>query len=187
MYIFGPRDKMRITCLLISSLAFVGCRDHPAADVPVRRDLINERFETGAASWKFVLEEAAGKVQPGEGINGSACAVLTIASDHQIDCFSQALDPLDASQLEISAYVRASGDVEAQLRLECIDPSQFDNARNYGQLAEANSQVCATDGQWHLLTTKIEIPARAKYVQIFGCASGTNGVAYFDDFSVVRQ
>ena len=178
---------MRITCLLICCLAFAGCRGKPAVGVPVTRDLFNARFEHGVTSWKFAGDQFHGKVQPQRGVNGSACAVLSVAPRHQSDCFSQAVIPLKASEVEMSAYVRASGRIKARLRLECIDPDQFDSVKNYGQLAEASSQACPTNGEWNLLTTKIQIPEGTKHIRAFGCVNGTDGVARFDDFSIVRR
>ena len=178
---------MRIVAFLICLLVVAGCRGEPVLDVPVTQDLVNARFENGAIGWKFAADQSNGKIKPQEGILGSYCAALTLGPHQQYDCFSQAVRPMHASTLDASVYVRASGQAKAWLRLECIDPDQYDNLHNYGQLAEANSQPCPTDGQWHLLTAQIRIPKRTQHVRVFGYANGTNGIVYFDDFNIVRK
>ena len=187
VYPIGATGHMIITIMVMCILFIAGCRDNPVVDIPVTLDLVNARFENDADGWHFAFDDANGKIQPREGITGSKCVVITLGPNNQFDCFSQAVIPMKASSLEVSAYVRVSGLAKAYLSLECDDPAQFDNPENYGQLGDADSQPCPSDGKWHLLTTEVQIPKRTQNIRVWGCVRGSEGVAFFDDFNVVRR
>ena len=180
---------MRLIVIITAGvITATGCKRAPTRDGPVSRDLINARFEEGTKHWKCAFGERAGKAQENEGINNTACIKLPVGPDNQIDCFSQAIESLDASECQASAYVRATGaDINARIRLECTDPDQFGNDENYGQLAEVDSQVCPPNGQWTLLSATVTIPKKTKYIRVFASVDGTDGAAWFDDFQVSRR
>jgi len=183
---------VRIVRLILATLVGVvlvsGCDRAPKHHVPVTRDLMNARFEEGSDHWLFAHDEHLGKAQKNGGINNSGCVVLTVASNQRFDCLLQAIMPLGASQCQASAYAKVIGtSIEAQIRLECIDPDQYDNEQSYGQLAAADSEVCPVNGEWVLLTATVAIPKKTKHIKVYAGVDGTDGVAHFDDFQVTRR
>jgi hypothetical protein len=181
-----PITNLRINAALALSVLFLGCHTNVAPNTTI--DLTNARFEQDSLGWKFYFDESHGKVAKDGGVFNSGKARLVVTPSQQLDGFSQSLSLVEATSVEVSAYVLAKGtDVNATVRIECLNPKLNSEEPNYGQIAASESDPCPLNGEWTLLRASVAIPPETVLIRVFGCVAGTDGEASFDDFIVERR
>jgi hypothetical protein len=150
--------------------------------------LANPGFEQGTSAWKFYFDESDGKVIKDDGVMGTSCVRLLVSPHHQLDGFSQVIDPIDSKVLRLTGSVAAKGaDIRAYLLIECMNANTDPGVAPYGQLAVSKSGTCPLSGEWTEISTSITIPPETTHIRVFACVEGTAGHAQFDNFSIDRQ